>query len=127
MPALEMQDVRKTYRSGDDEILALDHATVTVDDDEILALIGPSGSGKTTLLSIAGGLLSPSAGRVVVGDEDITQHSPKELTSFRRNRVGFVFQSVNLVPFLNARENLLVVSEFGRKDMRPRERARSSC
>jgi putative ABC transport system ATP-binding protein len=118
MPALEMQDVRKTYRSGDDEILALDQATVSVDDDEILALIGPSGSGKTTLLSIAGGLLSPSAGRVVVGDEDITQHSPKELTSFRRNRVGFVFQSVNLVPFLNARENLLVVSEFGRKDMR---------
>jgi putative ABC transport system ATP-binding protein len=118
MPALDMQDVRKLYRSGDDEIVALDHATLGVADDEILMLVGPSGSGKTTLLSIAGGLLSPTVGRVVVGDEDITQHSPKELTAFRRNRVGFVFQSVNLVPFLNARENLLVVSEFGKKDKR---------
>ncbi len=124
MTALELRDVRKVYQSGDDEIVALDHAAVTVADDEILALVGPSGSGKTTLLSIAGGLLAPTAGEVVVGGEDITGYSPKELTGFRRNAVGFVFQSVNLVPFLNARENLLVVSEFGKKDKKhARERA----
>ncbi|MGY6500579.1 MAG: ABC transporter ATP-binding protein [Acidimicrobiales bacterium] len=116
MPALEMSDVRKVYRSGDTEIAALDSATLSLDDDEILALVGPSGSGKTTLLSIAGGLLTPSEGSVVVGGEEISSFSAKELTQFRRDKVGFVFQSVNLVPFLTARENLLVVAELGRRD-----------
>jgi len=124
MTALEMRDVRKVYQSGADQIVALDHATVTVGDDEILALVGPSGSGKTTLLSIAGGLLSPTEGSVVVGGQEITRYSPRQLTEFRRTAVGFVFQSVNLVPFLTARENLLVVAEFGGRDgRRARERA----
>lgn len=124
MPALHLDQVRKVYGSGDTEVVALDHATLTVGDDEMLALVGPSGSGKTTLLSIAGGLLSPSIGSVVVGDRDITGLSPRQLTGFRRDAVGFVFQSVNLVPFLTARENLLVTAELtGRKagrDARPR-------
>lgn len=124
MTALQLTDVRKTYQSGDDEIVALESTTLTVPSDEILALVGPSGSGKTTLLSIAGGLLGPTEGRVMVGDEDITGHSPRELTSFRRRRVGFVFQAVNLVPFLNARENLLVVAEFAKLDKKgAKERA----
>lgn len=112
MPALEMDGVRKIYRSGDSEVVALDHASVALGDDEILALVGPSGSGKTTLLSIAGGLLTPSEGSVVVGGQEISELSGKELTRFRRDKVGFVFQSVNLVPFLTARENLLVVAEL---------------
>jgi putative ABC transport system ATP-binding protein len=111
--ALELTDVRKVYRSGDSEVVALDHATVSVADDEVLALVGPSGSGKTTLLSISGGLLSPSEGRVVVAGEDITDAGSKQLTAFRADRVGFVFQAVNLVPFLTARENLMVVADFG--------------
>jgi putative ABC transport system ATP-binding protein len=124
MPALQLQNVRKTYPSGDSEIVALDHANLEVADDEILALVGPSGSGKTTLLSIAGGLLSPSEGAVVVGAHDITEYSAKQLTTFRREQVGFVFQTVNLVPFLTARENLLVVDELGRRTGRKaRERA----
>jgi putative ABC transport system ATP-binding protein len=112
MPALQLRNVRKTYRSGDSEIVALDHATLDVGDDEILALIGPSGSGKTTLLSIAGGLLSPSEGAVIVGEHDITEYSAKELTKFRREQVGFVFQTVNLVPFLTARENVMIAAEL---------------
>ena len=113
MTVLDMRDVRKVYRSGDADIVALDHATLTVDRGEIVALLGPSGSGKTTLLSIAGGLLTPSEGVVQVNGHDITGHSAKELTDFRRHNVGFVFQSVNLVPFLTAEENLLVVDELG--------------
>jgi putative ABC transport system ATP-binding protein len=113
MPALQLRNVRKTYQSGDSEIVALDHATLDVGDDEILALIGPSGSGKTTLLSIAGGLLSPSEGAVIVGEHDITEYSAKELTKFRREQVGFVFQTVNLVPFLTARENVMIAAELG--------------
>jgi putative ABC transport system ATP-binding protein len=119
-----MNDVRKVYRVGDDDVVALDHATLTVGSDEIVALVGPSGSGKTTLCSIAGGILSATEGSVVVGGEEITGYSDKQLTTFRQNQVGFVFQSVNLVPFLTARENLLVVDEVGPRRGGPaRERA----
>ena len=114
--ALQLNDVRKVYTMGDgSEVVALDHATLTLGSDEIVALVGPSGSGKTTLCSIAGGILSATEGRIVVGGEDISDHDAKELTKFRQEKVGFVFQSVNLVPFLTARENLLVVDELGRR------------
>ncbi len=113
--ALRMEAVRKVYRMGDSEVVALDHATLDVADDEIVALVGPSGSGKTTLCSIAGGILSPTEGRVIVGGDDITGYSARQLTAFRQEKVGFVFQAVNLVPFLTARENLLVVDELGRR------------
>jgi len=91
----------------------------------MVALVGPSGSGKTTLISIAGGLLTPTEGRVVVGSEDITGYDPRRLTRFRSERVGFVFQTVNLVPFLTARENLLVVSELTGVGRAGRKRARA--
>jgi putative ABC transport system ATP-binding protein len=112
VPALQLIDVSKVYRSGNEDIVAVDRASLTLADDELLALVGPSGSGKTTLISIAGGLLTPTRGRVVVGTEDITDYSPRELTRFRSEHIGFVFQTVNLVPFLTARENLLVVGEL---------------
>ena len=112
-PALRMEAVRKVYEVADTEVVALDHATITVAPDEIVALVGPSGSGKTTLCTIAGGLLSPTSGTVAVGGQDISTYNQKQLTAFRRSMVGFVFQSVNLVPFLTARENLVVVDEMG--------------
>ena len=96
-PALRMEGVRRTFRSGDDEVVAVSNVDLTVGADEIVALVGPSGSGKTTLCSIAGGLLRPTAGTVVVGGRDISGYSAKELTDFRRTSVGFVFQTVNLV------------------------------
>ena len=114
--ALVLDDVRKVYRMGDGhEVVALDHATLSVGSDEIVALVGPSGSGKTTLCSIAGGILSATSGRVIVGGRDITDHNERQLTAFRQDMVGFVFQTVNLVPFLTARENLLVVDEMGKR------------
>ena len=123
-PALELTDVRKTYRSGDDDIVALDHASLQVARDELVALVGPSGSGKTTLLSIAGALLAPTEGEVRVGEADLSGLSDKERTAFRGREIGFVFQAVNLVPFLTARENLLVVAEMsGNLDKAARQRA----
>lgn len=114
--ALQMTEVRKVYTMGDgSEVVALHNATLTVGAEEIVALVGPSGSGKTTLCSIAGGILSASGGSVTVGGHDITHFSERQLTRFRQERVGFVFQSVNLVPFLTARENLLVVDEMGKR------------
>jgi len=115
MPALDMNEVRKVYGSGETEVVALDHASLTVGADEMVALVGPSGSGKTTLLSIAGGLLSPTEGVVRVGPHEITEYDRKELTTFRREFVGFVFQGANLVPFLTAKENLLVVADLAGK------------
>ena len=122
--ALRLEAVRKTYPSGVSEVTALDRVDLTVGHDEIVAVVGPSGSGKTTLLSIAGGLLTPTDGTVMVGGEDISGYSARQLTRFRGNEVGFVFQAVNLVPFLTARENLLVVAEMtGRPRGPARERA----
>ena len=123
-PALELDGVRKTYEVGGEEVVALDHASLTVDRGEIVALVGPSGSGKTTLCSIAGGLLGATEGKVVVGGQDITDYDSKQLSKFRQDTVGFVFQAVNLVPFLTARENLVVVDEMGRRTGRAaRDRA----
>jgi putative ABC transport system ATP-binding protein len=119
-----MEGVSKVYGSGDNEVVALHDVTLELERDEIVALVGPSGSGKTTLCSIAGGILSPTSGRVVVGGSNISDYGSKQLTEFRRNEIGFVFQSVNLVPFLTARENLLVVDEIGpRRGSAARQRA----
>jgi putative ABC transport system ATP-binding protein len=122
--ALELTDVTKRYRVGDSEIVALDDVSLRVANAEVVALLGPSGSGKTTLCSIAGGILSATSGDVVVGGRSITGLSDRQLTEFRRETVGFVFQSVNLVPFLTARENLLVVDEIGLRE-RPAARRRA--
>ena len=113
MPALELDKARKVYGTGEAQVVALDDVSLTVGDDEMMLLVGPSGSGKTTLLTVAGALLRPTSGSVRVGGTEITDLNDKELANFRRDRVGFVFQSVNLVPFLTARENLLVVRQFG--------------
>ena len=124
--ALRMTGVRKTYQLGDEEVVALDHVNLSVRRGEILCLLGPSGSGKTTLCSIAGGLLSATEGEVVVGGKDITHYNSKQLSKFRSESVGFVFQAVNLVPFLNARENLLVVDELGARTGKA-AKARAEC
>jgi putative ABC transport system ATP-binding protein len=121
---LQVKDVRKVYGSGHTEVVAVSDATMAVDRGEFVALLGPSGSGKTTLISIIGGLLSSTSGTVRLGDVDVTSLTRRELTRFRAERVGFVFQSANLVPFLTARENLLYVSGLikgvGRKQAQQR-------
>ena len=110
---LRVTGVSKVYGEGHTAVTAVSDATMAVDEGEFVALLGPSGSGKTTLISIIGGLLSPSTGSVMLGSTDVTQMSRKQLTAFRAEKVGFVFQSANLVPFLTARENLLYVSSPG--------------
>lgn len=122
---LRVEDVRKVYGSGHTEVVAVDSATMAVEEGEFVALLGPSGSGKTTLISIIGGLLAPSSGRVLLGGEDITALGRRDLTRFRAERVGFVFQSANLVPFLTARENLLYVSTLVKGISRSQARARA--
>jgi len=107
-----VNDVTKVYGEGHTAVRALCNASITLQDNEFLALVGPSGSGKTTLLSVIGGLLAPTSGSVVIGDTTLTELSKKEQTRFRANRVGFVFQGFNLVPFLTARENMTVMASI---------------
>lgn len=112
MTAVEVNDVTKVYGEGHIAVAALRDASITLRDNEFLALLGPSGSGKTTLLSVIGGLLAPTSGTVVIGATTLTDLSKKEQTRFRANRIGFVFQGYNLVPFLTARENLTVMASI---------------
>ncbi|WP_258832759.1 ABC transporter ATP-binding protein [Peribacillus frigoritolerans] len=109
---LLFENVSKIYGEGDNKVTALDDISLNVRAGEFVAIVGPSGSGKSTFLSIAGALLSPSEGRLLLNDEDITTLTPKELTRVRLEKVGFVFQSSNLVPYLTVRDQLLLLSEL---------------
>ncbi len=126
-PALRLESVRKVYPTGDEEVVALDHATLTVGHDEIVALVGPSGSGKTTLCSIAGGILPATDGTVCAAGEDITGFTPAQLTDFRREHVGFVFQTVNLVPFLTAARTCSSSTRSAGGPARPHAAGPTSC
>ena len=120
---LKVEDVSKIYRSGDTEVHAVSSATMAVDQGEFVALLGPSGSGKTTLISMIGGLLSPTTGSITLAGTDVASLSKRELTAFRAERVGFVFQAANLVPFLTARENLRLQELAFREEIRAWVRA----
>ncbi|MEZ4554673.1 MAG: ABC transporter ATP-binding protein [Dehalococcoidia bacterium] len=113
---LELRGVSKSFGEGERRVDAVKDVTLDIDRGELVSLVGPSGSGKSTLLAMVGGLLQPSAGAIVVDGEDITRHGTGARTRYRRDRVGFVFQGSNMVPFLTARENLLIVGEFGGAD-----------
>lgn len=114
MPVLELKDVTKVYGEGSRAVTALDHASLTVDAGELVAIVGPSGSGKTTLLSIAGALLHPTTGEATVNGTAIANLSQKEMADLRLREIGFVLQSSNLVPFLKARDQLTVIGYLAR-------------
>ncbi|MEM7128000.1 MAG: ABC transporter ATP-binding protein [Chloroflexota bacterium] len=105
-PILEASSVLKTYGEGENLIKAVDEVSFQIQQGEFVALVGPSGSGKTTMLAILAGLLSPTAGLVSINGEDLGKMSDAKRTRFRRHAIGFSFQSNNLVPYLNARENV---------------------
>ena len=105
---VRLQGVSKIYGSGDAQVRALDDVSVGFGAGEFTAIMGPSGSGKSTMMHILAGLDAPTSGRVFVEDTDITALKDTELTKLRRDRIGFVFQSFNLVPTLDARANILL-------------------
>ncbi len=118
---LAARGVRKVYRTGEVTIEALRGVDLDLRDGEIVALLGPSGSGKSTLLNIMGGLDRPTAGAVSFRGRELGSLSEKELTAFRRDHVGFVFQFYNLIPSLTARENVALVCEIAARPMAPED------
>ncbi len=114
----------KIYRMGEVEVQALRGLDLELHAGEMVVLLGPSGSGKSTLLNILGGLDVPSSGEVWYLDHRITGATERDLTRFRREHVGFVFQFYNLIPSLTARENVAAVTEIAEAPMRPEEALR---
>ena len=111
----------KTYRSGEVDVQALRGIDLDIFESEILVLLGPSGSGKSTFLNVLGGLDNPTAGEVMFRDHNLSRMRESELTRYRRDHVGFVFQFYNLIPSLTARENVALITEIAAKPMSPEE------
>ena len=122
---IEIRDVTKSYEMGGEHVLALDGVNLTVEEGDFLAVTGPSGSGKSTLLFTMGGLLTPTKGGVSVRDTDIYGLHPRERARFRRENIGFIFQTFELLPYLTALENVMLpLSIAGIDSVEQRERAR---
>ncbi len=116
-PLLRLENVGKTFQMGEVPVEVLRDINFDVHRGELLVMVGPSGSGKTTLLNIMGGLDSPTVGNVWYGEQNLAAASSRELTRYRRESVGFVFQFYNLVPNLTARENVMVATEISQDPM----------
>ena len=112
MTGLVLKNVTKSFKEGDSTVDALKNVSLTVNPGDFIAIIGPSGSGKSTLLSIAGALLQPSKGEVLVNETNIGKMKEKELSSFRLTDIGFILQTSNLIPYLNVLDQLLLVCKM---------------
>jgi putative ABC transport system ATP-binding protein len=120
----DIRELTKIYRMGEVEVHALRQVNLTLDEGQFIVLLGPSGSGKSTLLNIIGGLDVPTSGRVFYRGGELTQADEAELTAYRRQHVGFVFQFYNLIPSLTATENVALVTEISDQPMTPEEALR---
>lgn len=112
MAILETENLKKYYGSGETQVRALDGVDLSVENGEFVAIVGTSGSGKSTLLHMLGGLDRPTSGRVIVDGKEIFSLKDEALTIFRRRKIGFVFQSYNLVPVLSVHENIILPVEL---------------
>ncbi|WJE14313.1 ABC transporter ATP-binding protein [Halobacillus sp. ACCC02827] len=115
--AISVQNVEKTYQSGEVKIEALKHVTLDIDDNEIVAILGPSGSGKSTLLNVIGGIDRCDSGTVIMNGLDLSTCKDKELTEYRRKHAGFIFQQYNLIPTLTVKENIEVGRELSSRPL----------
>lgn len=106
MNILEVQNLSKTYGKGEAQVRALDNVSFSVGKGEFIAIVGESGSGKSTLLNVVGALDNPTSGKVLIDGKDIFSMPEKKLTVFRRQNIGFIFQSFNLIPELNVEQNI---------------------
>ncbi len=123
---LKMETVTKTYNHRGPEVTVLSNITLEIARGDFVSVVGPSGSGKSTLLLLMGGMLSPSSGRVELDGESLYDLAPDQRAAVRRQRIGFVFQTFNLVPYLSALENVQVpLSLSGLNDLDQMERATS--
>ncbi|TWT02277.1 ABC transporter ATP-binding protein [Planomicrobium sp. CPCC 101079] len=122
MAILEMNQVTKTYGSGHKKVEALKETDFQADKGELIAVIGPSGSGKSTFLTIAGGLLSPTSGEILVNKQDLSRLNEKQRSKIRLKEIGFILQASNLVPFLTMENQLNLLDKVKKGNMTKEER-----
>ncbi|WP_394548185.1 ABC transporter ATP-binding protein [Priestia aryabhattai] len=121
---LVLESVSKSFGDGANAVDVLNDLSLRVKAGELVAIVGPSGSGKSTFLSIAGALLSPSRGRVMIDGDEINNMSSAQMNSIRLKKIGFIFQSANLIPYLTVRDQLLLVTELeGNRNKGAKKRA----
>jgi putative ABC transport system ATP-binding protein len=116
--SLKVNNLVKNYGSGRVMVRAVKDATFSIEAGQFIAVVGPSGSGKTTLLSMLGGLLTPTSGTIIINGRQVEKLLPGQRQEYRRDHIGFIFQTNNLLPFLTARENLLLMNKIGPSDRR---------
>lgn len=121
MAYIELNEISKKYKSGQSEILANDKISFDLDAGKLLIIVGASGAGKTTLLNIIGGMEQATSGDILIDGKNLSKLSEKELTEYRRNDVGFVFQFYNLIPNLTALENVELASEISENSLNAEE------
>lgn len=112
---IHFENVSKQYRTGDKVFVALDKINLTVEKGEFVVILGPSGAGKSTLLNLLGGMDSADEGKVFVADREITSLSSKQMTQYRAEDVGFIFQFYNILPTLTVKENVALVNDIVKK------------
>ncbi|MCL5093835.1 MAG: ABC transporter ATP-binding protein [Patescibacteria group bacterium] len=124
---IQLEDITRTYKLGDEIINALDKVNLTIKDGEFVAIMGPSGSGKTTLANIIGGLDSPTSGTVLIDGEGLSQKNDKNLSLYRNKKVGFVFQTFNLQSGFTALENVMLPLILAKMSGRERKKKAIEC
>lgn len=118
---VELSNVSREYLIGGQEYKALNKVNLTIKRGELVVILGPSGAGKSTLLNILGGMDSPTSGRIEVDGHDISKYTPKQLTKYRAEKVGFIFQFYNIMPTLTTEENVRLVEDVSNTDKDARE------
>ncbi len=121
MAVIELKDVKKVYGKDDAQVVALKDINFKADKGEVVLIMGPSGAGKSTFLTIAGSLQKPTSGEVLINDEDISDFSAKKRNELRLNKIGFVLQAYNLVPFLTVNEQFTLVDKVKKQNNISRE------
>lgn len=113
MAILEVKNLTKIYGHDENQIVALDHVSFTIEKGEFIAIVGSSGSGKSTLLHLIGGVDKPTSGEVIVNGQNVYKKNENELAIFRRREVGLIYQFYNLIPILTVEENMTLPVFFG--------------
>lgn len=117
MSILNTIKLNKEYKVGNHTLSVLKDVSISIEQGEVVAIVGPSGSGKSTLLNMLGGLDNPTNGEIIINDIELSQMNAKELTTFRRQNIGFIFQNYNLVSILNVYDNILLPLQLDKKEI----------
>ena len=118
---ISLQNVSKIYKTGEVEYHALDKIDLEILQGEFVVILGPSGAGKSTLLNLLGGMDRPTRGKIIINQTDISNFTDKQLTKFRAEQVGFVFQSYNILPTLTVEENVAIMQDIVKTPLEPKE------